>query len=86
MQTTSAENRERMRMMAQFYLDMSKYLLTLMFAYGLFAKELDGTIARPLIVILTFICMASVGVRAERWLSRIDADERVISKSEGDGL
>ena len=65
------------KMVAQFYLDMNKYLLVLLAAYGLFDTSTQGTIARPVIVIATLIFAISAAVRAKFNMDRVDEGEEV---------
>lgn len=64
------------RILAQFYLDMTKYLLVLLFAFGLFDKSLQGTVARPLFIILTLAALMSAAARGQYNVDRIDEQEK----------
>lgn len=64
------------RIIAQFYMDMTKYLLMLLFAFGLFDKSLQGTVAKPLIIILALAALVSAAARAQYNVDRIDEEEK----------
>ena len=71
------------RIIAQFYMDMTKYLLMLLFAFGLFDKSLQGTVAKPLIVILALAALVSAAARAQYNVDRIDEQEKDDNASSG---
>jgi hypothetical protein len=75
MSTDFEGKRETTKMAAQFYMDMTKYLLLLMAAFGLFGKELAGTIARPVIIIVALIGVISAAGRAQIFMDRLDQAE-----------
>ncbi len=64
------------RILAQFYLDMTKYLLVLLFAFGLFDKSMQGTVGKPLLIILTLAALMSAAARAQYNIDRIDEEEK----------
>ena len=64
------------KIIAQFYMDMTKYLLMLLFAFGLFDKSLQGTVAKPLIIILALAALVSAAARAQYNIDRIDEQEK----------
>ena len=63
------------RILAQFYLDMTKYLLVLLFAFGLFDKSMQGTVGKSLLIILTLAALVSAAARAQYNVDRIDEQE-----------
>jgi hypothetical protein len=62
-------------MVAQYYIDMSKYLLVLLLAFGLFHESPQSFITRPILIIVCFAGILSAGKRAERNLDRIEEEE-----------
>ncbi len=64
------------KILAQFYLDMTKYLLVLLFAFGLFDKSMQGTVGKPLLIILTLAALMSAAARAQYNIDRIDEQEK----------
>ena len=64
------------KMVAQFYIDMSKYLLMLLFAFGLFHEYPQSPIVRPILIIIVFASIVSAGLRAERNMDKIDWEEK----------
>ncbi|MFA5073715.1 MAG: hypothetical protein WC539_07445 [Nitrospirota bacterium] len=70
------------KMVTQFYLDMTKYLLLLLAAYGLFDPSTQGTIAKPLLLIVTLIFIISAALRAQLNMDRIDEREEKISQED----
>ena len=63
-------------MVAQFYIDMSKYLLVLLFAFGLFHESPQSAIVRPILIIVALAAIVSAGLRAERAMDRIERQEK----------
>ena len=72
------------KMVAQFYIDMSKYLLVLLFAYGLFHESQQTAIVRLFLIIVALAAIVSAGLRAERAMDRIDRQEKKTHESEQD--
>ena len=68
---------------AQFYSDMSKYLLLLLCAYGLFGANSYLEVARPIYVVLILIFAISAAGRAQCNLDSIDEEERLNHVSPG---
>ena len=60
------------RILAQFYLDMTKNLLVLLFAFGLFDKSVQSTVGKPLLMILALAVLMSAAARAQYNVDRID--------------
>ncbi len=76
MDNSPKRNLAATKMVAQFYIDMSKYLLVLLFAFGLFHESAQSAFVRPILVIVAFASIVSAGMRAERSLNRINDEER----------
>lgn len=76
MDTSARKSLTTTKMVAQFYIDMSKYLLMLLFAFGLFHEYPQGAIIRPILIIVALAAIVSAGLRAERAMGMIDQEER----------
>ena len=63
------------RMVAQFYMDMAKYFLVLICAFGLFASP-QGSITRVVIYISVVAGIFSAAYRAQYNMNRIDEIEQ----------
>ena len=79
----SKKSLTRTKMVAQFYIDMTKYLLVLLFAFGLFHESPQSAIARPILIIVIFAAIVSAGLRAERNMDKIDEEEKKESFESG---
>ncbi len=86
MDNTPKMNLTTTKMVAQFYMDMSKYLLVLLFAFGLFHESVQSAYVRPILIIVAFASIVSAGKRAERNLDRINDEERRKEDEQGKSL
>ena len=84
MDTSARKSLTTTKMVAQFYIDMSKYLLVLLFAYGLFHESQQTAIVRLFLIIVALAAIVSAGLRAERAMDRIDRQEKKTHESEQD--
>ncbi len=64
------------KMTAQFYLDITKYLLILLFAFGLFRESPGSAVVRPVLIVTAILVIVSASKRAVRNLGRIDEEEQ----------
>ncbi len=72
------------KMVAQFYIDMSKYLLVLLFAFCLFHESPQSAIVRPFLIIVALAAIVSAGLRAERNMDKIEQEEKKPRKTDQD--
>lgn len=63
------------KMVAQYYMDMSKYFLVILIAFSLFDKSTQGTIVRPIVYIVVLLGIFISDYLAHWNLKRIDEVE-----------
>lgn len=64
------------RMIAQFYMDMAKYLLLLLCAYGLFDQSTQGTLTKPILIVVIDVFMMIAAAMAQCTMDKIDTTEK----------
>ena len=76
MHTTPQKSLTTKKMIAQFYMDMGKYLLLMILAYGLFDASTQGTIARLALILTALAGLLGSVVKAQCVMDRIDEEEK----------
>ncbi len=84
MDTSARKSLTTTKMVAQFYIDMCKYLLMLLFAFGLFQASPQSAIVRPILIIVALAAIVSAGLRAERNMNKIEQEEKKPRKTDQD--